>query len=80
MQHSDRFARVTIYTERGPVEAEHLESRCKRCNKGYYYGYVSDTAISEPDNDAHCSNSTAKQHFKFYEEDCLESEVRSNDN
>ena len=49
---------------------EHLESRCKDCSKGYFYGYTSDTSVDDQLNTVN-----SKKHCKLYEEDCLEAEV-----
>ena len=57
-----------MYTETGPMEVEHLECRCRKCSKGYYFGYASDNQIDDEEEGP-------KRQFKFYEEDCLESEV-----
>ena len=66
--HVGRKAHVTIYTETGPMEVEHLECRCRKCSKGFYFGYASDIQIDDEEEGP-------KRQFKFYEEDCLESEV-----
>ena len=64
----NRVSKVTIYTQTGPVEVEHLECRCKKCDRGYYYGYASDTV-------AVAGEESASKQYKIYEEDCLESEA-----
>ena len=69
VHHRERSSKVTIYTETGPISAEHLECRCKSCSRGYFYGYATDT-VEDDDEDS----STRKQ-YKYYEEDCLESKV-----
>ena len=69
--YKERFSNVTIYTQTGPIMMEPLESRCKSCNKGWYYGYTSD--ISSEDKKGGIVNH--KKQFKIYDEDCLESEV-----
>ena len=66
--HIGRSAKITIYTQQGPVEAEHLESRCRKCRKGYYFGYTSEADVDHTDDES-------KKFFKYYEEDCLEAEV-----
>ena len=66
----NRFSSVTIYTETGPISVEHLECRCKKCGKGFYYGYSTD---STEDDDT--TKAKTKRQYKFYEEDCLECEV-----
>ena len=68
----NRVSSLTIYTETGPLAAEHLECRCKKCNKGYFYGYATDTVVEEEES------SNAKKQYKLYDEDCLECEVISN--
>ena len=65
----NRFSTVTVYTGDGPVQCKHLEYRCARCMKGYYFGYSSDVSSV---NQAEESKKTFK---KIYEEDCLEQEV-----
>ena len=65
----DRFATVTVYTRDGPVQCQHLEFRCTRCMKGYYFGYHSDVSDMK-------SEVSKKIFNKMYEEDCLEQEVR----
>ena len=65
----NRFSTVTVYTGDGPVQCTHLEYRCVRCMKGYYFGYFSDVSSeNQPDE---CK----KTFNKIYEEDCLEQEV-----
>lgn len=70
LRYKERFSQVTIYTETGPIMVEHLECRCKECNKGFFYGYTSDSSSE----DQECK-STSKRNFKIYDEDCLEAEV-----
>ena len=59
---------MTIYTETGPLLVEQLECRCKKCSRGHYYGYATDTVEDQED-------ANARKQYKFYEEDCLESQV-----
>ena len=73
-QHRDRASQVTIYTESGPILVEHIESRCKTCNKGYFYGYTSDCTGDDLEK-AEEEVLNKKRQFKYYEEDCLEAEV-----
>ena len=70
MHYKDRSSKVTIYTQSGPILAEHLECRCKKCNKGHFYGYTSDQS-GEEDQGLNVS----KKMLKYYDEDCLEAEV-----
>ena len=70
--YKDRVSHVSIYTETGPIMIEHLESRCKDCNKGYFYGYTSDSTMEDQLNTVN-----SKKHCKLYEEDCLEAEVNN---
>lgn len=65
-----RSTLVTLYSEDGPLEAEHLESRCRDCSKGFYYGYWTDTVVMDEEG-----TSNEKKYFKYYDEDCLESKV-----
>ena len=66
--HIGRSSQITIYTQHGPIEAEHLESRCRKCRKGYYFGYTSEADVDHTDD-------KSRKFFKYYEEDCLEAEV-----
>ena len=68
VHHRDRSSQVTIYKETGPLLVEHLECRCKKCSRGHYYGYATDTVEDHED-------ANARKQYKFYEEDCLESQV-----
>ena len=56
-----RASKVTIYTELGPLEAEHIESRCRSCRKGHYFGYSTDT----PDRSSETCDEVAKSCYKF---------------
>ena len=69
--YKERYSNVTIYTQTGPIRMDHLESRCKTCNKGWYYGYTSDCSSEDQKG----GTVSYKKQFKIYEEDCLESEV-----
>ena len=62
-----RSSLVTIYTENGALEAEHLEARCRKCRKGYFFGYSSDSVDQE--------DGSSKKQYRHYDEDCLEAEV-----
>ena len=73
LRFKDRQAQITVYTETGPIRMEHLESRCRKCKKGYFYGYTSESA--EDDQEKPEKMHVTKQHMKMYEEDCLEAEV-----
>ena len=67
MHYKERSSSVTLYTENGPVSAEHLECRCKSCSRGYFYGYYTDKVDT--------GSADEDKTFKYYEEDCLESQV-----
>ena len=71
VHHRDRSSQVTVYTETGPLLVEHLECRGKKCSRGHYYGYATDTVEDQED-------ANARKQYKFYEEDCLESQVTEN--
>ena len=43
LRYKDRLAQITVYTETGPIMMEHLESRCRKCSRGYFYGYASES-------------------------------------
>ena len=60
-----RISKVTIYTQVGPVAADHVESRCWKCHKGFFYGY---SMVSPAEGQLNVLS-------KLYDEDCLESEV-----
>jgi len=70
--YQSRFSTLTVYTEDGPFQCKHLEFRCIKCLRGYYFGYSSDVKGKE-DDDLEDSNKRAFK--KLYEEDCLEKEV-----
>ena len=70
--YQSRFSTLTVYTEDGPFQCKHLEFRCIKCLRGYYFGYSSDVKGKE-DDDLEDSNKRAFK--KLYEEDCLEQEV-----
>ena len=74
VQYRDRYSEVTIYTQTGPIMVEHLECRCRVCNKGYFYGYSSDSSGEDHERAEHSVN-YRKRHIKVYEEDCLEAVV-----
>ena len=40
--YDNRFSILTVYTEDGPMTCKHLEFRCIKCRRGYYFGYSSD--------------------------------------
>ena len=69
--YDNRFSLLTVYTEDGPVTCKHLEFRCIKCRRGYYFGYSSDVK-DEGDTG---SGDEKKIFNKVYEEDCLEQEV-----
>ena len=62
-----RSSLVTIYTENGALQAEHLEARCRKCRRGFFYGYSTDSVAQEDES--------SKKQFRYYDEDCLEAEV-----
>ena len=67
--YDNRSSTITVYTEDGPVMCKHLEFRCVKCRRGYYFGYSSDVMKDSDSGDG-------KRIFnKLYEEDCLEQEV-----
>ena len=66
----NRFSTLTIYTEDGPVNCKHLEFRCIKCLRGYYFGYSSDVIDKDTSEDK-----SKRAYNKVYEEDCLEQEV-----
>ena len=70
--YQNRFSTLTVYTEDGPVRCKHLEFRCIKCLRGYYFGYSSD--VRGKDVDA-LEDSNKRAYKKLYEEDCLEQEV-----
>ena len=70
--YQNRFSTLTVYTEDGPVQCKHLEFRCIKCLRGYYFGYSSD--VRGKDDDA-LEESSKRAYKKLYEEDCLEQEV-----
>ena len=66
VSYCEQASKVTIYTESGPLEAEHID-----CRKGHYFGYSTDT----PDRSSETCDEVAKSCYKFYDEDCLEGQV-----
>ena len=65
--HIGSSSQITIYTQQGPIETEHLESHCWKYSKGYYSGYTSEAGVDHTDYES-------RKFFKYYEEDCLEAE------
>ena len=63
----NRYSSLTVYTEDGPFQCKHLEFRCIKCLRGYYFGYSSDVSVKDDEE--------KKSFKKNYEEDCLEQEV-----
>ena len=72
MRYKERSSHVTLYTQSGPIKADHVECRCRECSKGYYYGYTCDSSMEEQEMGEKVAS---KKMFKTYEEDCLEAEV-----
>ena len=68
---NNRFSTLTVYTEDGPFKCKHLEFRCIKCARGFYFGYSSEVV----ENDITEADIPKKKYNKNYEEDCLEQEV-----
>ena len=61
LRYKDRLAQITVYTETGPIMLEHLESRCRKCNK--CYGYASESGEDDQEK-AEKGIHTTKHHME----------------